>query len=243
MTTPTPTPTSMIIDRARNLAPAARAEFLRRHSATDIAAIHAALVGEAKPKTPRPILEKRILAALEAPAADASDVALEEAVDDDDATAPTDAHDAHEEQPAGDNAQAEEDATTAPPARLPPVGTVIVKNDRHGKERARCVVRDDGVEYNGKVYPSISGAAKQAAIDLGLAGNQNGYLFWGIEKPKRTATKRDVAEALEAAFTKYSERVAAALQDAGADERAKVADVVGQHLVAHNELAARTTAV
>lgn len=44
--------------------PAARAELLRRHTVAEIAEIHEALVGEAKPKTPRPILEKRILHAL-----------------------------------------------------------------------------------------------------------------------------------------------------------------------------------
>ena len=53
-----------VIARARTMKPAARAEFLRRHSANEIVEIHTALVGAAKPKTPRPILEKRILHAL-----------------------------------------------------------------------------------------------------------------------------------------------------------------------------------
>ena len=57
-------PIDMSINRARQLAPEARAEFLRQHEMRDLVELATRLVGEPKPKTPRPVLERRILAAL-----------------------------------------------------------------------------------------------------------------------------------------------------------------------------------
>jgi len=81
----------------------------------------------------------------------------------------------------------DQEPPTAPPAigrapgatdpRMPPVGTVIIKSDRHGKERVRCVVVDGGVEYGGKVYKTLTGAGAAAAADLGLGTTVNGYIW------------------------------------------------------------------
>ena len=68
-------------------------------------------------------------------------------------------------------------------ARLPAVGTVIAKRDRHGKVRCKCQVVKGGIRYNGTVYRSVSAAALAAASDLGLESpTQNGYVFWALDK-------------------------------------------------------------
>lgn len=87
--------------------------------------------------------------------------------------------------------------------RLPAVGTVIVKNDRHGAERVRCTIVAGGVEYGGTLYRTISAAAMSAAKDLGLASkSQDGYAFWGLKK----AAPRPVSEeALAEARTAYTD--------------------------------------
>jgi hypothetical protein len=65
--------------------------------------------------------------------------------------------------------------------RLPAVGTVIQKRDRHGNVRCKCRVEKQGIRYNGTVYRSLSGAAMAAAADLGLESpTQNGYTFWAL---------------------------------------------------------------
>lgn len=67
--------------------------------------------------------------------------------------------------------------------RIPPVGTVIQKLDRHGSVRCECKVEADGFRYNGQLYSSLSAAAMAAATDLGLENKtQNGFTFWGLEK-------------------------------------------------------------
>lgn len=74
----------------------------------------------------------------------------------------------------------------APESRLPPVGTVIKKVDRHDRVRCQCTVVEDGIRYKGQVYRSLSGAAMAAAQDLGLKNKtQNGFTFWGLTKPAR----------------------------------------------------------
>jgi hypothetical protein len=74
----------------------------------------------------------------------------------------------------------------APGSRLPPVGTVIKKLDRHGSVRCQCTVVEDGIRYKGQTYGSLSGAAMAAAQDLGLENKtQNGFTFWGLTKPTR----------------------------------------------------------
>jgi len=74
-------------------------------------------------------------------------------------------------------------ATNSMDARLPAVGTVIAKRDRHGKVRCKCRVVEGGIRYNGTVYSSVSAAALAAASDLGLESpTQNGYVFWALDK-------------------------------------------------------------
>jgi hypothetical protein len=70
-----------------------------------------------------------------------------------------------------------------PGSRLPAVGTVIAKRDRHGKVRCKCRVVKEGIRYNGTVYRSLSAAALAAAHDLGLeSATQNGYVFWALNE-------------------------------------------------------------
>ena len=89
--------------------------------------------------------------------------------------------------PAAATATSDAAATTATAAdpRLPAVGTVLQKRDRHGAVRCECtVVEDGGIRYAGKLYSSLSGAAMAAAKDLGLASTTaNGFSFWGLAKP------------------------------------------------------------
>ena len=99
-------------------------------------------------------------------------------------------------------------------SRLPPVGTVIEKRDRYGKLRASCKVVDGGVDYKGTVHKSLSGAARAAAQDLGINGNQNGYIFWGIVKP---AHATDHLERLSKTFARIDSTWAAAIAASRAD--------------------------
>jgi len=151
----------------------------------------------------------------------------------------------------------EADATTATPApeaqktpasprtrdpRLPPVGTVIIKQDRHGAERARCTVVDAGIEYNGTTYKSLSAAAMAAAKDLNLGGTtQDGFAFWKLKKPAaRPAAAKDPVDWLGKAWDRYRERAASSVKIAGADEdRVKVRDTLQQHLDELNQIAAQ----
>ena len=74
--------------------------------------------------------------------------------------------------------------------RLPAVGTVIQKRDRHGVIRCECTVEEDGIRYAGTLYRSISSAALAAARDLGLRNkSENGYVFWGLVKLHRPGTR------------------------------------------------------
>jgi len=151
----------------------------------------------------------------------------------------------------------EADATTASPApeaqkpaatprprdpRLPPVGTVIIKQDRHGAERARCTVMDAGIEYNGTTYKSLSAAAMAAAKDLNLGGTtQDGFAFWKLKKPAaRVAAAKDPVDWLGKAWDRYRERAANSVKTDGAHEdRAKVRDTLQQHLDELNQIAAQ----
>lgn len=72
-------------------------------------------------------------------------------------------------------------AARQPDPRLPSVGTVIRKHDRHGNVRCKCKVEKHGIRYNGTLYRSLSGAAMAAATDLGLESpTQNGFTFWAL---------------------------------------------------------------
>ena len=89
--------------------------------------------------------------------------------------------------------------------RLPPPGTVMKKLDRAGAVRCECEVTDSGFIYKGTEFRSLSAAAMAAAKDLGVAGAQNGFIFWSLAKPAPRVT--DPIEALQAAWVRYHERI------------------------------------
>ena len=91
--------------------------------------------------------------------------------------------------------------------RLPPPGTVLKKLDRAGAVRCECKVTEAGIIYKGETFRSLSAAAMAAAKDLGVAGAQNGYVFWSLVKPAPRVT--DPVEVLQAAWNRYHERVKA----------------------------------
>jgi hypothetical protein len=91
--------------------------------------------------------------------------------------------------------------------RLPPPGAIIKKLDRSGGVRAEVKVTETGFIYKGEEFRSLSGAAMAAAKDLGVKGAVNGYLFFGLIRQQPRVT--DPVEALQAAWTRYSERVKA----------------------------------
>ncbi len=64
--------------------------------------------------------------------------------------------------------------------RLPSPGTVITKSYK-GRE-LRVVVRDDGVEFDGGMYPSLTALAKYVTGSTSI----NGKLFFGLTRRKRT---------------------------------------------------------
>jgi hypothetical protein len=90
--------------------------------------------------------------------------------------------------------------------RLPPVGTVLTKRDRAGKVLSECRITATGFEYKGTEYRSLSAAAMAAAKDQGTKGMNNGFLYYGLVTQRRVT---DPVEALDAAWTRYHERVKA----------------------------------
>ena len=70
--------------------------------------------------------------------------------------------------------------------RLPEVGTALKRTNREGVTVTAKVVAT-GVEYDGQVYASLSGAARAAMPKLGYKwASVDGYLFWGLkEVPKK----------------------------------------------------------
>lgn len=120
--------------------------------------------------------------------------------------------------------------------RLPSVGTVVQKRDRHGIVRCECVVEAQGVRYGGNLYRSISAAALAAARDLGLRNrSQNGYVFWGLVKLRRPGS--DPVEALDRAWARYLGCVEAVLAPEMAEAKRRVGrDAIARHVA---ELAVR----
>ncbi len=120
------------------------------------------------------------------------------------------------------------DAAEEAASRLPPVGTVIKKVDRHGAVRCQCTVVEDGIRYKGRVFRSLSGAAMAAAQDLGLENKtQNGFTFWGLVKPSRKLD--DPETALKKASDRYQKLAAAAVKVATDKNRAQVRAVLEAH--------------
>ena len=70
-------------------------------------------------------------------------------------------------------------ATVSPPdERIPPPGTVLTRVYRG--QAYHVVVRDDGFEYDGQIFRSLSAIAK-----LITGSHWNGLLFFKITDPKR----------------------------------------------------------
>ena len=113
--------------------------------------------------------------------------------------------------------------------RLPAVGAVIQKRDRHGAVRCECTIEKSGVRYAGRVFRSLSSAAMAAAKDLGLNNKtQNGFTFWGLSKPPRPS--RDPLETLDRAWTRYHGNVEVLLQARiTLENRAKVVATLKKH--------------
>lgn len=112
--------------------------------------------------------------------------------------------------------------------RLPPVGTTIIKRDRHGAPRCECTVEDAGIRYRGVLYRSLSAAASAAAVDLGLKPTQNGFVFWSIVKPGLTG--RNLLDYGRALHDRHRARVAALLEHARSDgERARLRRDIEAH--------------
>ena len=121
--------------------------------------------------------------------------------------------------------------------RLPPVGTVLRKVDRHGNVRCECTIEEGGIRYNGTLYKSLSAAAIAATKDMGLKSKtMNGWSFWGLTKPARPL--RDTLESLERAWERYRQHAAAAAQTASTEERPRLQSALHQHASALLELAA-----
>jgi hypothetical protein len=120
--------------------------------------------------------------------------------------------------------------------RLPPVGTVLRKVDRHGATRCEATVEADGFRYDGTLYKSLSGAAMAAAKDLGVAGAQNGFVFWSLVKP--AARVSDPVTALENAWDRFHAK-ATGLFASASDEavRAKLQAAVAGHAKKLEQLA------
>ena len=97
--------------------------------------------------------------------------------------------------------------------RLPAEGTILTKTNRAGK-KVTCTVTALGACYKGSEFKSLSAAAVAAAKDLGISGSQNGYIFWGLVKP-RPAIK-DPVEALTKAWGRYEATLRAIVGPAGA---------------------------
>jgi hypothetical protein len=112
--------------------------------------------------------------------------------------------------------------------RLPPVGTVIRKLDRHGAVRCEVEVVEGGFEYKGEFFKSLSGAACAAAKDLGIHGQVNGFVFFGIVK--QDAKARNPVQAIERVWDRYNARVKA-IAGAGLDAGTKkqVAELLEEH--------------
>lgn len=117
-------------------------------------------------------------------------------------------------------------------ARVPPVGTVLRKQDRHGKVRCECVVEEGGFRYAGTVYRSLSAAAVAAARDLGLrTTSANGFGFWGLSKSARGGARgRDPLKVLDRAWTRLRTSINGLLSDDVPEEaRKRVLAVVQEH--------------
>lgn len=119
--------------------------------------------------------------------------------------------------------------------RLPAVGTILRRVDRHGTVKAECTVEADGFTFAGEKFKTLSGAAMAAAKSLGLTSTtQNGFTFWQLDTApsrSRSAHKPLDLEALGKVWNRYLERASEMLKDASPDE----AKTLREQLLAHAE--------
>ncbi len=126
------------------------------------------------------------------------------------------------------SAQASADSPLEKTRELPPLGSVIQKRDRKGELRCECKVVEGGIEYNRVTYKSLSSAALAASKDLGLgASTLDGWAWWGLKTKSSSAGPRapkanNAATALERAFAKYRDKAAAVVQSAAGDDRTTI---------------------
>jgi hypothetical protein len=80
--------------------------------------------------------------------------------------------------PEGNGAKGAKPSPSAADERVPPPGTVLTRMYRG--QAYHVVVRDDGFEYDGEVYRTLSAVAKEIT-----GSHWNGFLFFKIAKPKR----------------------------------------------------------
>lgn len=100
-------------------------------------------------------------------------------------------------------------------ARLPPVGTTLVKRDRTGAPRCECTIEADGYRYKSTVHRSLTAAARAAATDLGVSPAVNGLVFWGVVRPNTGGLKP--AERLRKAAARYRAQAEAASREGATD--------------------------
>jgi hypothetical protein len=115
--------------------------------------------------------------------------------------------------------------------RLPPLGTLLRRTDRHGNVRCECTIEEAGFRYAGTLYKTLSAAAIVAAKDLGLTSEtQNGFTFWGLSKPaRRERPAHNPLDGLERAWERYREHAQEAAKAEG-EARAKVHEALHGHL-------------
>ena len=102
------------------------------------------------------------------------------------------------------------------------VGQSLSHTDRNGTTHTVAVL-DDGFEYNGQRFKSLSAAAKAATGGKSV----NGLLFFGVVKSAaRAATKKNPVEVLDRAFARYRDRADAILKGASAEDRGKVEQAI-----------------
>lgn len=125
-------------------------------------------------------------------------------------------------------------------ARLPPVGTTLVKRDRHGAPRCECTLVADGYRYKNTTYRSLTAAARVAAKDLGISQDVNGLVFWNVVRPKTGRVKP--AERLRNAAVRYQAVVDAASKGAGDAEREEIRHALQTHVAQVGKLIAELAA-
>ena len=125
--------------------------------------------------------------------------------------------------------------------RLPAAGTTLVKRDRVDRARCQCTVEAGGFRYRETLYPSLSAAASAAAVDLGIKGRVNGFVFWGLAKPSRPV--RALAEGLRKIASRYEQQAATLLGETSPSEvRLDVRRDLEAHASRIGDLLAKTAA-